>query len=97
MIHILTSHQSELNLNRLNIAEAIVLEKARYLSETIGYRTVGTKEHAAGETWLLKELEVLKKHCEELVNNASISHPRFLECEVVRQEGSGAHRYEVLI
>lgn len=75
------------------IAEKAVLEKVRQLSEDIGYRTVGTREHALGEQWMLNEVEALKAHCDELVKRSSPAAPRHLECEVDRQEGSGTHRY----
>jgi hypothetical protein len=77
----------------LPIAETAVLEKVRQLSEDIGYRTVGTREHLLGEQWMLKEAQALKAHCDELVRQSSPAAPRHLECEVDRQEGSGTHRY----
>ena len=65
----------------------------RQLSEDIGYRTVGTREHVLGEQWMLKEVEALKAHCDNLVKKSSHPAIRHLECEVDRQEGSGTHRY----
>ena len=75
------------------IAEIAILDKVRQLSEDIGYRTVGTREHVLGEQWMLKEVEALKAHCDNLVKKSSHPTIRHLECEVDRQEGSGTHRY----
>jgi len=64
------------------ISESKILGYAKHLSEDIGYRTVGTKEHAIGDAWLLKEAQLIAEKC-----------PKSLECEVWRQSGSGSHRY----
>jgi len=67
-----------------------MLGYAKHLSEDIGFRTVGTREHALGDAWMLAKAEELKKLCEDAVK----AEPgRKLECEVWRQEGSGSHRY----
>lgn len=71
------------------ISEANILETSRYLSETIGYRTVGTAEHAAGDAWLLAQAEKIRVLCEDAVRRRP---GRKLECEVWHQQGSGAHR-----
>lgn len=72
------------------ISETQILAHAKYLSEDIGYRTVGTREHALGDAWMVEKAEELQKQCEEIVK----SHPgRKLVCETWRQEGSGSHRY----
>ena len=71
------------------ISEAQILGYSRHLSEAIGYRTVGTREHALGDAWIAGKAEEFQKQCEDLVK----AHPeRHLECEVWRQEGSGSHR-----
>ncbi|KIJ41840.1 hypothetical protein M422DRAFT_48503 [Sphaerobolus stellatus SS14] len=36
-------------------------EDAQHLSETIGYRTIGTKEHAEGDAWMVEQVQQLKK------------------------------------
>jgi hypothetical protein len=72
------------------ISEAQVLAHVRVLSEDIGFRTVGTKEHAEGDAWLLDQVEKLREQCEEAVRRTP---GRKLECEVWRQQGSGTHRY----
>ena len=66
------------------ISESKILGYAKYLSEDIGYRTVGTKEHAIADAWLLKETQLIAEQC-----------PEGLECEVWRQSGSGSHRYVI--
>jgi len=71
------------------ISESRILEYAKYLSEDIGYRTVGTREHALADTWMLRKAEAIKEECERIVREDG----RKLECEVWRQEGSGSHRY----
>lgn len=71
------------------ISEAQILSYARHLSEDIGYRTVGTREHALGDAWMLEKAYELQKQCEEVVKT---NPERKLECEVWRQEGSGSHR-----
>lgn len=71
------------------ISETQILSHAKTLSEDIGYRTVGTREHALGDAWMVKQAEDLKRQCEEVVK----AYPdRKLQCEVWRQEGSGSHR-----
>jgi len=67
--------------NAPHLAESQVLYYAKYLSEDIGYRTVGTKEHALGDAWFFEQVEALTEGC-----------PKGLECEVWRQQGSGSHR-----
>ncbi|KAI0091617.1 hypothetical protein BDY19DRAFT_983891 [Irpex rosettiformis] len=75
------------------ISEAQILSYAKTLSEDIGYRTVGTREHALGDAWMVKQAQDLKTQCEEAVNANS---SRKLECEVWRQEGSGSHRFDIM-
>ncbi|EIN06322.1 hypothetical protein PUNSTDRAFT_106562 [Punctularia strigosozonata HHB-11173 SS5] len=77
------------------ISEAIILEHARYLSEDIGYRTVGTKEHMLADRWMVEKVEEVKHLCEEAVKHARIDGES-LECEVWRQEGSGSHRFDMM-
>ena len=72
------------------ISEAQILSYAKHLSEDIGYRTVGTREHALGDAWMMQKAEELKQQCDEIVKSVP---GRKLECEVWRQEGSGSHRY----
>jgi len=68
------------------ISESKILSYAKYLSEDIGYRTVGTKEHALGDAWLLKQAQLIAEQC-----------PKNLECEVWRQSGSGSHRHVIIL
>jgi hypothetical protein len=71
------------------ISETQILSYAKTLSEDIGYRTVGTREHALGDAWMVKQAQDLQRQCEEVVN---ANPSRHLQCEVWRQEGSGSHR-----
>ncbi|GJE93217.1 M28 family metallopeptidase [Phanerochaete sordida] len=75
------------------ISEAQILAHAKYLSEDIGYRTVGTREHALGDAWMVARAEELKAQCDEIVK---ATPGRKLECEVWRQEGSGHHRFDIM-
>lgn len=71
------------------VSERAILEHARVLSEVIGFRTVGTREHALGDAWMMEKATELKALCEEVVK----AQPgRKLQCEVERQVGSGSHR-----
>ncbi|EAU90683.2 hypothetical protein CC1G_03952 [Coprinopsis cinerea okayama7 len=74
------------------ISEANILRVAKYLSEDIGYRTVGTKEHALGDAWMLQQAEDFKEHCDEI----ALTTGRELECEVWRQVGDGSHRFDMM-
>ncbi|KAJ6614116.1 hypothetical protein B0H10DRAFT_2046102 [Mycena sp. CBHHK59/15] len=74
------------------ISEARILGFAKYLSEDIGYRTVGTYEHALADTWMVERAEEAKRHCEHVVKESG----RKLECEVWRQQGSGTHRFDMM-
>ncbi|KAI0046019.1 hypothetical protein FA95DRAFT_1680074 [Auriscalpium vulgare] len=80
------------------LSEVQILSYAQYLSEGIGYRTVGTSEHALADKWLLGKVQEMKKECEALVNQARVTSgtARKLECEVWRQEGSGSHRFDMM-
>lgn len=80
--HPLTSHPQ--------LSERAILAHAKHLSEGIGYRTVGTREHALGDAWMVEQVEDVKRRCEEMVKKSG--GKRKLECEVWRQEGSGKHR-----
>lgn len=64
------------------MSESKILEYTKHLSEDIGYWTVGTKEHALADAWLLKGAQVIAERC-----------PENLQCDVWRQSGSGSHRY----
>lgn len=75
------------------LSEAEVLSHSKYLSEDIGYRTVGTREHALGDAWMYEKAKELKRQCDEIIKK---SPNRKLECEVWRQEGSGSHRFDMM-
>ena len=66
-----------------------MLAHAKYLSEDIGFRTVGTREHALGDQYVYDQAKLIQQTCEEALKMAPT---RKLECEVWRQEGSGTHR-----
>ncbi|KAH6915597.1 hypothetical protein BKA70DRAFT_465001 [Coprinopsis sp. MPI-PUGE-AT-0042] len=74
------------------ISEGNILGIAKYLSEGIGYRTVGTKEHAIADAWLLEQVNEFKEACDSVV----LTTGRRLECEVWRQEGDGSHRFDMM-
>ncbi|CAK5267855.1 unnamed protein product [Mycena citricolor] len=75
------------------ISESRILDVARHLSEGIGYRTVGTTEHAEGDAWMIAQAQALKTHCDAVVR----AEPgRRLECEVWHQRGSGTHRFDMM-
>jgi hypothetical protein len=77
---------------RPQLSEATMLGYAKYLSEDIGYRTVGTPEHAAADAWMVQKAEELKAECDARVQKTG----RKLECEVWHQRGSGSHRSVLL-
>ncbi|KAF8624137.1 hypothetical protein AX17_007200 [Amanita inopinata Kibby_2008] len=82
-------------LTRLpQISESNILNVSRYLSEDIGYRTVGTYEHALGDAWLYDRMLEMKGECERIVER--MGGRRKLECEVWRQQGSGSHRFDMM-
>ncbi|GLB41442.1 putative peptide hydrolase [Lyophyllum shimeji] len=74
------------------ISEARIRAFAKYLSEDIGYRTVGTQEHALADKWMVEQAEAVRRNCEEVVAATG----RKLECEVWHQEGSGSHRFDMM-
>ncbi|KII83063.1 hypothetical protein PLICRDRAFT_180757 [Plicaturopsis crispa FD-325 SS-3] len=80
--------------NTPQISETRILQHAQHLSETIGFRTVGTSEHAQADAWMVQQAEEIKRQCEEAV--ARSGGTRKLECEVWRQEGSGSHRFDMM-
>ncbi|KAJ7031858.1 hypothetical protein C8F04DRAFT_1109292 [Mycena alexandri] len=74
------------------ISEARILNLTKYLSEDIGFRTVGTYEHSVADAWMVEQAEEAKRHCERVVEETG----RKLECEVWRQQGSGTHRFDMM-
>ncbi|EIW75315.1 hypothetical protein CONPUDRAFT_169679 [Coniophora puteana RWD-64-598 SS2] len=74
------------------ISESAILGYAKYLSEDVGYRTPGTREHALADAWMVDKANELKAECDKLVKDQG----RKLECEVWRQEGSGSHRFDMM-
>ncbi|PCH44600.1 hypothetical protein WOLCODRAFT_26882 [Wolfiporia cocos MD-104 SS10] len=75
------------------LAEARILAHAKHLSEDIGYRTVGTLEHAVADAWMVEQAEALRAQCERAV---LVRPGRQLECEVWHQQGSGSHRFDMM-
>ncbi|OAX34407.1 hypothetical protein K503DRAFT_774591 [Rhizopogon vinicolor AM-OR11-026] len=75
------------------LSEATILEYAKYLSEDIGYRTPGTREHAIADAWMTEKAYQLKEECERVV---ATQPGRKLQCEVWRQEGNGSHRFDMM-
>ena len=75
--------------NTSQISETEILNHAQYLSEDIGFRTVGTREHALGDAWMLEQALEIKRFCDEAVK---VTSERKMECEVDRQVGSGSQR-----
>ncbi|KAI0262359.1 hypothetical protein BC834DRAFT_925273 [Gloeopeniophorella convolvens] len=75
------------------ISETQILAYSQYLSEDIGFRTVGTYEHALADKWMADTAYEIQKECERLVQ----SDPgRNLECEVWHQRGNGSHRFDMM-
>lgn len=72
------------------ISETQILKYVRHLSEDIGFRTVGTAEHALADKWMVDTAHEVQRECQRL---AATDPERKLECEVWHQRGSGAHRY----
>ena len=50
--------------NLPQISETRILSYAQYLSEDIGYRTVGTYEHALADEWMWQQANRMKELCE---------------------------------
>jgi hypothetical protein len=71
------------------LSEAVILGHAKYLTEDIGYRIVGTVENAKGDEWMLAKAEELKSECERVVGQNS---GRKLQCEVFHQRGNGSFK-----
>ena len=78
----------------MQISERAILADVKHLTEDIGFRTVGTREHALGDRWMHEKALNLKKMCEKAVKSEV---GRKLECEVWRQVGSGNHRSVIII
>lgn len=75
------------------LSEARILSHAKYLSEDIGYRIVGTKEHALGDEWMIQQAKELDDVCTRAKER---SPERKLECEWWWQQGSGSHRFDMM-
>ncbi len=61
----------------------------QHLSEDIGYRAIGTTEHALVDKWMVDTAYEIQE-CERLVR-ADPGGPT-LECEGWHQRGSGSHQ-----
>jgi hypothetical protein len=72
------------------ISETQILAYVRHLSEDIGYRTVGTTEHAIADKWMIDTAYEVQNECERLVRENPGGHK--LQCDVWHQQGSGSHR-----
>lgn len=75
------------------ISETQILGYVRHLSEDIGFRTVGTAEHALADKWMVDTAHEVQRECQRLVE---ANPERKLECEVWHQRGSGAHRFDMM-
>ncbi|KAH9989914.1 hypothetical protein BJV74DRAFT_922202 [Russula compacta] len=75
------------------VSETQILAYVRHLSEDIGYRTVGTAEHALADEWMVDTAHKVQRECERLVH---VDPGRRLECEVWHQRGSGSHRFDMM-
>jgi hypothetical protein len=87
---ITSTHRTNSVTKLPQISESRILGVAKTLSEDVGYRIVGTREHALADKWMVQAAEHVKQNCQRIVNKTG----RKLECEVWRQEGNGSHRYE---
>jgi hypothetical protein len=84
-LHILMLRRYDPTTGAPSLSESAILEYARQLSEDIGYRTVGTREHALADQWMVNIAHKLKDLCDKT--------NKTLECEVWHQTGSGSHRW----
>ncbi|KAH8993018.1 hypothetical protein EDB92DRAFT_1986255 [Lactarius akahatsu] len=75
------------------ISETQILAHVRHLSEDIGFRTVGTAEHALADKWMIDTAHEVQRECQRIVQ---ADPERKLECEVWHQRGSGAHRFDMM-
>lgn len=75
------------------ISETQILSYVRHLSDDIGFRTVGTAEHAVADEWMVDTAHEVQRECRRLVQ---ADPERKLECEVWHQRGSGAHRFDMM-
>lgn len=74
-------------------SESTILFYAKYLSEDIGYRTPGTREHAQADAWWYDKVQEIGQLCRRAVEKEP---GRKLECNVWRQQGSGSHRFDIM-
>lgn len=74
-------------------SESTILSYAKYLSEDIGYRTPGTRQHAQADAWWYHKVQEIEQLCRRVVEKEP---GRKLECNVWRQHGSGNHRFDMM-
>ncbi|KAI5980796.1 hypothetical protein EDD15DRAFT_2186218 [Pisolithus albus] len=74
-------------------SESTILFYAKYLSEDIGYRTPGTRQHAQADAWWYDKVQEIGELCRRAVEKEP---GRKLECNVWRQQGSGSHRFDIM-
>lgn len=86
-------HPYDPETNLPHPSETTILSYARYLSEDIGYRTPGTREHAIADAWLFQKVQDIGQLCRRAVEKEP---GRKLECTLWRQEGSGSHRFDIM-
>ncbi|KAJ8075039.1 hypothetical protein PM082_019366 [Marasmius tenuissimus] len=78
--------------NLPQLSEERILNITRYLSEDIGFRTVGTSEHARGEAWFHEQARLAQQECQRIAKDSG----RQLECEIWLQKGNGSHRFDMM-
>lgn len=80
------------------LSEVSILSDTRVLSEDIGFRTVGTREHMLGDEWWEKRARGVCEDAEKAWDEIEKTGggKRLWNCEVERQIGSGTHRFDIM-
>ncbi|KAG8877791.1 hypothetical protein FRC20_010042 [Serendipita sp. 405] len=63
----------------------------------IGFRTVGSREHALGDAWAVQQVQDLAELCDHVKARAAKDGRTVdLECDWDWQQGSGTHKFDIM-
>ncbi|CCA75676.1 hypothetical protein PIIN_09666, partial [Serendipita indica DSM 11827] len=81
------------------LSEARILSMVAELTDPykVGFRTVGSREHALGDAWAVDQVQGLTALCDHVKSRAKTRGDTVdIECEWDRQQGSGTHKFDIM-
>ncbi|KAG8808009.1 hypothetical protein FRC19_006176, partial [Serendipita sp. 401] len=84
---------------RPQLSESRILSMVTELTDplNIGFRTVGSREHALGDAWAVQQVQDLAELCDHVrARAAKDGRTVDLECDWDWQQGSGTHKFDIM-